>query len=50
MFVAENFTGKPGKMVGIEDILSDVEGILEGKYDNLDESKLLYIGKINEQQ
>jgi len=49
MFVAENFTGVPGKMVKIEDILMDVEGILQGKYDDLDENKLLYIGKINEQ-
>lgn len=48
MFVAENFTGVPGKMVNIEDILVDVENILQGKYDDLDESKLLYIGKINE--
>ncbi len=48
MFVAENFTGKQGKIVGIEDILQDVEGILDGKYDDLDENKLLYIGKINE--
>jgi hypothetical protein len=48
MFVAENFTGIPGKMVNIEDILVDVENILRGVYDNLDENKLLYIGKINE--
>ena len=48
MFVAENFTGVPGKMVNIEDILVDVEDILQGKYDDLDENKLLYIGKINE--
>ena len=48
MFVAENFTGVPGKMVKIEDILVDVEDILQGKYDDLDENKLLYIGKINE--
>lgn len=48
MFVAENFTGIPGKIVKIEDILTDVEDLLNGKYDNLDENKLLYIGKINE--
>ena len=47
MFVAENFTGVPGQMVAIQDVLVDVEGILEGKYDSLDESKLLFIGKIN---
>ena len=27
MFVAENFTGVPGKMVNIEDILVDVEDL-----------------------
>ena len=48
MFVAENFTGIPGKMVAIQDILVDVENILQGVYDNLDENKLLFIGKINE--
>lgn len=47
MFVAENFTGVPGIMVEINDILIDVENILQGVYDNLDENKLLYIGKIN---
>ena len=48
MFVSENFTGIPGKIVKIEDILTDVEDLLNGKYDDLDENKLLYIGKINE--
>lgn len=48
MFVAEDFTGIPGKMVAISDVLVDVEDILSGKYDDLDENKLLYIGKINE--
>jgi len=48
MFVAENFTGIKGKIVKIEDVLVDVESILQGKYDYLDENKLLYIGKINE--
>jgi len=47
MFVAENFTGIPGQIVDIKDILIDVEGILEGKYDSLEENKLLFIGKIN---
>lgn len=48
MFVAENYTSIPGKFVNIEDCLTDVEDILNGKYDDIDESKLLYIGKINE--
>ena len=47
MFVAENFTGTKGQIVDIKDILIDVENILNGVHDNLDENKLLYIGKIN---
>ncbi len=47
MFVAENFTGVKGQMVDINDVLSDVENILNGVHDDLDENKLLYIGKIN---
>lgn len=47
MFVAENYTGIPGQFVDIDDTLQDVEDILTGKYDNVDESNFLYIGKIN---
>ncbi len=47
MFVAENFTGIPGQFVEIDDVLTDVEDILNGKYDDVDESKFLYIGKYN---
>ena len=47
MHVSEVFTGIPGQSVKIEDVLDDVEGILTGKYDELGESKFLYIGKIN---
>ena len=47
MFVAEAYTGIPGQFVKIEDILIDVEDILSGKYDDIDESKFLYIGKYN---
>ena len=42
MFVAEPYTGIPG-----EDILIDIENILSGKYDDIDESKFLFIGKYN---
>ena len=47
MFVAEPYTNIPGQFVDIKDILNDVEGILTGKYDSVDESKFRYIGKIN---
>lgn len=47
MFVAEPFTNIKGQFVDIKDVLDDVEGILEGKYDTMDESKFRYIGKIS---
>lgn len=46
-FVSENFTGIPGVMVDIADTLKDVDEILQGKYDDVDEGKLLFRGKIN---
>ena len=49
MFVAENYTSIKGEIVSITDVLKDVENILNGKYDNVDESKFLYIGKYNGQ-
>jgi F-type H+-transporting ATPase subunit beta len=48
MFVAENYTGIPGKFVDIDDVLDDVENILTGRYDDIDESRFLYIGKFGE--
>ena len=48
MFVAEAYTGIPGQFVKIEDILIDVENILSGKYDDIDESNFLFIGKYHE--
>ena len=47
MFVAEAYTGIPGQFVKIEDVLNDVENILAGKYDDIDESKFLFIGKVS---
>lgn len=44
LFVSEAFTNIPGEFVDIKDVLDDVEGILTGKYDDVDESKFLYIG------
>ena len=48
MFVAEAYTNIPGQFVKIEDILIDVENILNGAYDNVDESKFLFIGKYHD--
>ena len=44
MFAAESFTNMPGAFVKLEDILDDVENILAGKYDDVAESKFLFIG------
>jgi len=44
MFAAEAFTNIKGEFVKIEDVLNDIENILKGTYDNVDESKFLYIG------
>lgn len=46
MFVAEAYTGIPGQFVKIEEVLEDVENILSGKYDDIDESKFLFIGRV----
>lgn len=48
MFVAENYTNIKGKFVKLEDVLIDVENILNGTYDNVDEDKFLYIGTMHE--
>lgn len=47
MFVAEAYTNIPGQFVKIEDVLSDVENILNGTFDDVEESKFLFIGKYN---
>ena len=46
MFVSENYTGLKGKMVDIKDTLKDVEDILNGKYDDVDEGEFLYKGSL----
>lgn len=48
LFVSENYTGKKGKMVNIRETLQDVEDILNGVYDEVDEGSLLYRGSLNE--
>jgi F-type H+-transporting ATPase subunit beta len=44
MFVTEQYTGVPGRFVALKDVLDDVESILAGVYDHLDESAFYYIG------
>jgi len=48
LFVSENYTGLKGKMVDIKDALIDIENILIGNYDNVDESQFLYRGTMND--
>ena len=45
LFSAESFTNMPGVQVAIEDVLNDVENILNGTYDYVDELNFLFIGK-----
>lgn len=47
MFASENYTNIKGQMCKIEDILVDVDKILSGAYDDIDEDKFLYIGKVD---
>ncbi len=47
-FVAEVFTGSPGKYVELADTISGFQGILEGKYDHLPENAFYMVGGINE--
>ena len=47
-FVAEVFTGSPGKYVKLEDTISGFEGIIDGKYDNVPEQAFYMVGTIKE--
>lgn len=44
MYVAEQYTGIPGEFVAIGDVLDDVEAILDGRLDAVDEQDFAYIG------
>ena len=47
-FVAEVFTGSPGKYISLEDTIAGFKGILEGKYDDLPENAFYMVGSIDE--
>lgn len=47
-FVAEIFTGSPGKYVTLEETLEGFKGILEGKYDHIPENAFYMVGNIQE--
>ena len=46
--VAEQFTGRAGKYVKLEDTIRDFKGIIDGKYDDIPESAFLYCGTIED--
>ena len=47
-FVAEVFTGSPGKYVSLEDSINGFNSILDGKYDDLPEQAFYLVGDIDE--
>lgn len=47
-FVAEQFTGNPGKYVKLEDTIRGFKEICEGKHDEVPEQAFLYCGEIEE--
>ncbi len=48
MFVAETFTGQPGKFVRLEDTIAGFAEILDGKHDDLPEQAFYMVGTIEE--
>jgi F-type H+-transporting ATPase subunit beta len=47
-FVAEVFTGAPGKYVSLKDTIAGFKGILDGDYDALPEQAFYMVGSIDE--
>ena len=47
-FVAEVFTGSPGKYVSLEESIKAFKGILNGDYDDLPEQAFYMVGTIEE--
>ncbi len=47
-FVAEVFTGSPGKLVGLQDTIKGFKGLCDGDYDHLPEQAFYMVGSIEE--
>jgi F-type H+-transporting ATPase subunit beta len=47
-FVAEVFTGSPGKYVSLKDTIASFKGILNGEYDHMPEQAFYMVGGIDE--
>jgi F-type H+/Na+-transporting ATPase subunit beta len=47
-FVAEVFTGSPGKYVSLKDTIAGFKGIIEGEFDSIPEQAFYMVGTIDE--
>ena len=47
-FVAEVFTGSPGKLVDLESTIKGFDAICKGEYDHLPEAAFYMVGTIEE--
>jgi len=47
-FVAEVFTGSPGKLVALEDTIKGFKGLVAGEYDHLPEAAFYMVGSMDE--
>ena len=47
-FVAETFTGQPGRYVPLEETIKGFKGLVEGEYDDLPEAAFYMVGTIEE--
>ncbi len=47
-FVAEVFTGSPGKLVALEDTIKGFKGLVNGEYDHLPEAAFYMVGSMDE--
>ena len=47
-FVAEVFTGSPGKYVSLKDTIAGFKGIINGEYDAIPEQAFYMVGTIEE--
>ena len=47
-FVAETFTGSPGKFVSLKDTIRGFQGVVDGEYDDLPEQAFYMVGGIEE--
>jgi F-type H+/Na+-transporting ATPase subunit beta len=48
MFVAEQFTGIPGKYVPVDETIASFKALTEGEYDHLPEQAFYMVGGIEE--